>query len=538
MNGLDRYEIVRPLGRGGMGTVDLARDTVLDRLVAVKRLRAGFDDDEMRHRFAREARILAALQHPNVISVFDYFERDGDPCLVMEYLEGETLRSVIAESRPWTLGRKLEVMGHVAAGLESVHRAGIIHRDVKPANLMLTRDGTVKLLDFGVAKTSGTVLTSPRMQVGSPNYMSPEQIRGEPLDARSDVFALTAVLFELVAFVPPFPGDVPQALGGILHGQPARLSTLADDVPERLERLVERGLAKDREARIGTAAAFGRELAAIRDDLAMARTVRVSMPSGSLPLRSETEVVQQIEEPPAGQRWRLAIAAAVLAIGLAGAYAVLVSWPRESTPEPRSSAPSGPENPTAHPGPVQPSSGPAGVPGEGKTRPQGSGKRPETPNPGSVKPETPSSPQAPDPGAPSVNPEPPKSSAAPSSSAPSEVAPTPNPTVDQSEIREVLAAYQAAHNERQVPAIKSLYPNLSQADTVTLTRSFLDYVDYRYELSDIVVQTRGDTALASAQCTRRFTPLNGEPRIVTGRADFSLRRIGGAWVIATIVGDR
>jgi ketosteroid isomerase-like protein len=155
-----------------------------------------------------------------------------------------------------------------------------------------------------------------------------------------------------------------------------------------------------------------------------------------------------------------------------------------------------------------------------------------------VKPETPSSPQAPDPGAPSVNPEPPKSSAAPSSSAPSEVAPTPNPTVDQSEIREVLAAYQAAHNERQVPAIKSLYPNLSQADTVTLTRSFLDYVDYRYELSDIVVQTRGDTALASAQCTRRFTPLNGEPRIVTGRADFSLRRIGGAWVIATIVGDR
>jgi hypothetical protein len=522
---------------------------VLDRLVAMKRLRTGFDDEAVRLRFAREARILAALQHPNVVNVFDYFEHECDPFLVMEFLEGETLRAVIAERRPWSLARKLEVVGHVCAGLDCVHRAGIIHRDVKPANLMLTRDGNVKLLDFGVAKAAGTVLTLPRMQLGSPNYMSPEQIRGEAIDARSDIFALTTVLYELVAFKPPFPGDVPQAFNGILHADPARLGESVPDVPASLERLILRGLAKDREHRIGSAAQLGRDLALVRGELGGATTLRVPGDGAFVAAAPDESVRDRVgsllhadDEPPAHSgRRQLTVGAIAIVCGLAFLLLVAGLWPRgAATP----TAPGRGQEGTL--GQDRPRTGPdddkgSGQPKPSDVRPTGtfrSDKRKpaiQTPtilNPAASRGNGPREPETDPPPVnhPAGTPQPGDPPAAPAV-----ISSQPESQSDDRQIREVLSALERAHNERKAQDIKSLYPALSHSEVVTLERTFLDYVTYAFTISGETIQTKGDLARVSCRMTRSYTRHQGDSRNVTASGVISLRKVNDAWEITDIV---
>src|SRR6201994_2288841 len=210
-----RYELIRPLGHGAMATVDLAHDVELDRPVALKRLAENFArDEELRRRFVREARLAARLSHPNVVRVFDVGEDEGRPFIAMEYVEGETLAELIARRGRLPAGEAGTLGTQLCAGLAASHAAGLVHRDVKPQNLLLGTDGVLKLGDFGIAVGhEGTRLTLAGTVLGTVGYLAPEQARGEQVTAAADIYALGAVLYELLTGEPSRNAGSLTALG-------------------------------------------------------------------------------------------------------------------------------------------------------------------------------------------------------------------------------------------------------------------------------------------------------------------------------------
>jgi CheY-like chemotaxis protein len=243
---IGRYEIVQPLGEGGMGAVFLARDPSLGRLVAIKLIREGADDPERRERFAREARSAAQLAHPSIVTIYDIGEHGGQPYMAMEFVPGETLAAVIARGEDRPLASKLNVIDHLCAGLAHAHRAGIVHRDVKPANVMITPEGSVKILDFGIARLSESHVTRTGMVLGTLNYMAPEQLSGERADNRTDIFALGAVCYELLSHKQAFPGTVRDGLlKRILLSAPTPLQQLCPQLDKELVSAVEQALDKE-----------------------------------------------------------------------------------------------------------------------------------------------------------------------------------------------------------------------------------------------------------------------------------------------------
>ena len=250
---LGPYEIVSFVGAGGMGEVYRARDPRLGRTVAVKVLTPALPLDADRlERFEREARAAAALSHSNVLAVFDIGTHEGAPYLVSELLEGESLRGVLARGTPGT-ARAVEIAIQVARGLAAAHDKGIVHRDLKPENLFVTRDGTVKILDFGLAKLAhpppdgrDSALTRTGAVMGTAGYMAPEQVRGQPADERADVFALGAVLYEMLGGRRAFAGENQAVIfSAVLHEEPPPLLSLRTQLPLGLARIVERCLRKD-----------------------------------------------------------------------------------------------------------------------------------------------------------------------------------------------------------------------------------------------------------------------------------------------------
>jgi len=281
---INHYKITSPLGAGGMGEVYLAEDTRLGRRVALKFLPALFTQDK-RHlrRFEREARAVAALSHPNVCVIHEVVETgEGRHCIVMEYVEGVTLRERIAERR-MNVSEALDAAIQVASALSAAHTAGIVHRDIKPENIMLRRDGYVKILDFGLAKLTEKesdlpggegetrvmeLKTLPGVVMGTVAYMSPEQARGLPVDARTDVWSLGVVLYEMVAGQQPFEGATPtDVIISIAGREPEPLSGCAPEVPIRLERILKKALEKEREERYQTADELLIDLKSLRHDL-------------------------------------------------------------------------------------------------------------------------------------------------------------------------------------------------------------------------------------------------------------------------------
>jgi eukaryotic-like serine/threonine-protein kinase len=255
----DRYRLVRRVATGGMGAVWEAEDTVLHRPVAVKVLAEGLAEDAAAaERFRREARAAAGLSHPNVAGVFDYGEDGRAQFLVMELIDGETLADRIRRTGPLTPEEAAAIAAEVADALGAAHEAGLVHRDVKPGNIMLTRRGDVKVMDFGIAAAQwASRLTASGTTIGTAAYISPEQAAGDHVTPASDIYSLGVVLYEMLAGRPPFQGGSPVAVASAhINGTPPPLRDVAPAAPKDLAAACEQALAKDPAARPHSAAAF------------------------------------------------------------------------------------------------------------------------------------------------------------------------------------------------------------------------------------------------------------------------------------------
>jgi len=374
-----KYEIAEQVGVGGFGVVHKAWDPYIQRWVALKVCNTR--EEEATQRFFREAQLAGALQHPNITLIYDFGIEDGTPFFVQEFLSGQDLDELLERSRP-TLEGCLGILMQVCAGLDFAHSRGIVHRDIKPANIRVLEDGTVKIMDFGIAKSLQTDsrLTQTGVALGTAGYLAPEQLSGKPIDARTDLFSLAVMAYELITGQRPFVGNnLSNVIYKILNAEPAPPAQLNADCPPRLERAVLRALSKDPAKRFASVREFAQELKAIqvelgrrtpsgrvhtttavvREELARlleaptgertAATQLSARPLDHLPTTAEPA-------PPARRRWPWLVAAATLAGAAAGwwyldsrgetpAAASLLAHP---TPVPQATAPP----PTAAPTPV------------------------------------------------------------------------------------------------------------------------------------------------------------------------------------------
>ena len=322
------YRLLQRLGVGGMGDVYLAEDPRLDRKIALKMLREEFTQDQQRvMRFMQEAKTTSALDHPNIVTIFDIGEADGRHYMATEYVNGQTLREHMTAPEP--VAAVLEIGIQIAAALEAAHQAGIVHRDIKPENVIVRPDGLVKILDFGIAKliekdpastsqacdqdavvnrtlsldeyaTNPDPLlnppapmiesTRPGLILGTVSYMSPEQVRGQPIDARSDIFSLGVLLYEMVAGNPPFSGETQaDRIAAILDREPAPLNESRRDVPPELEEIVSKALRKDREIRYQSAGEVLADLRNLKGELEFKEKLKHS---GELGRRDTMQVIK------------------------------------------------------------------------------------------------------------------------------------------------------------------------------------------------------------------------------------------------------
>jgi serine/threonine protein kinase len=265
---------VERIGKGAMGVVYAAMDEHLGRRVAVKLMLADFEEEpELRERFYREARITGQLAHRNIVTLFDLGEDKGRPFIVMELLDGLPLSDYLGTAAASSMDVKMDLMMQLCDGLQNAHQAGVIHRDVKPSNMFVLKDGTLKVLDFGVARLAASSLTASGMLLGTPEYMAPEQARGQKMDARSDVFSAAGVSYFMLTGRPPFGSrDLRKVLQAIINDPPAPLSD--DDAPEGLRRVLMKALAKAPEDRYQQCAEMRDEIGQVRRSNAGA-TIRI-----------------------------------------------------------------------------------------------------------------------------------------------------------------------------------------------------------------------------------------------------------------------
>lgn len=347
----DRYELGEVIGRGGMAEVRRGRDSRLGRIVALKMLRVDHASDAtFQARFRREAQSAASLNHRNIVAVYDtgedYIDGHRIPYIVMEYVEGQTLREMLQEQERFTPERSIEILVATLDALEYSHRAGIVHRDIKPGNIMITNGGEVKVTDFGIARSladTGMALTQTAAVVGTAQYISPEQARGEQADARSDLYASGCVLYELLTGRPPFIGEslVSVAVSHVRE-MPTPPSALDPNITPELDAIVMKSLAKDRLHRYQSAyemrtdlerAAAGLPVAAAADTSAATQLIANAAPAtvaaGAMPLDDDTPYPDELDdeeddEQRKGFSWWAVVLGALAVLAIAGLIGYLV----------------------------------------------------------------------------------------------------------------------------------------------------------------------------------------------------------------------
>jgi eukaryotic-like serine/threonine-protein kinase len=270
---LGRFEIEAEIGRGAMGVVYRGRDTKINRLVAIKTIslieQDREEEREFRERFFLEAQAAGGLSHPGIVTIFDVGEEPDSrvPYIVMEYVSGRPLSKILGtiENRRLPLGPALQVVQEIAEALHYAHQCGVIHRDIKPANILVTREGHAKIADFGIAKMSASQMTLPGRTLGSPAYMAPEQLAGEPADARSDLFSLGVILYTVLTGHRPFQGNsATTVMSKVAHHDPLPVTVFESDFPPGLNRIVQRAVAKVPAERYQTGAELAADLQQLR----------------------------------------------------------------------------------------------------------------------------------------------------------------------------------------------------------------------------------------------------------------------------------
>jgi serine/threonine protein kinase/TolB-like protein/Tfp pilus assembly protein PilF len=356
---ISHYQVLSLLGAGGMGEVYLADDTSLRRKVALKLLPPAFTrDPERLHRFKQEARSVSALNHPNILTIYEVGVIDETHFIATEFIDGRSLRELL-HGQPLELSEALDIAIQIAAALTAAHEAGIIHRDIKPENVMVRRDGIVKVLDFGLAKLTEPVVTAkvgtetPTLVkmtteagrvLGTPQYMSPEQARGQKADARSDIFSLGVVLYEMLSGQPPFVGESPiEVMAAILNREPAPLNQSVAGPPDELPRIVGKALRKNREERYQTAGALLSDLKRLKEELAFTAQLEragpsirkaVTAPANAVPtaaIKAATST-SNAKTNIGGVKWRKLVSLLALLALIAAAAALLAFyWRTQST---------------------------------------------------------------------------------------------------------------------------------------------------------------------------------------------------------------
>jgi serine/threonine-protein kinase len=565
---IGRYQVVRLIGRGGMGDVYLARDPVLDRDVAVKLISEDVDTPRSRQRLVQEARAAGRLQHPNIVTVFDAGEHEDQPFIAMEYVRGETLGRLIRRRAPMALARRLELIEHACAGLAHAHRAGVVHLDIKPDNLMLDESGVVKVLDFGIARVLKTDLLVTRQLGGTLRYMSPEQVDNRPLDRRSDVFSLGCALFELIAFVPAFVGSTKDIVTQISIGPVPGLLEALPGLEPRLDAITRRAMALDPAERYADLDELRAELAAVRRSLDPAYDPRFK-PPGSIDEDIDGAATRPVSigkgavssaagKRLLGQRRRGLIGAALLITALVGASVFWMLRPREGAPAGANAQTSpGPtavdERPVAVVPPPEPppESLPAPPPESDATprtvardpvsraaAPRAEPERSPVVTPPAA--EEPVQPRQPPPipvdapAAPAsvpvaATPAPPAPAAAPIAEPPPA-----RSRLDHDAVSDALRQYEAAYRALDVNSLLQVYPSLAGDQAEQLRRTFASVTEYEVEIRNPEIEVQVDTAVVRAAVARRLTPRVGNPIANEIQTEFRLRRKGSAWQIAAV----
>ena len=540
---IGKYKIISLVGEGAMGVVYRATDSVLGRTVAVKVMSESIArQQELRDRFLREAQAAGSMQHPNIISIYDLGEIEGHLYIVMEFVEGVDLASLISTRKPLTLQTKIDIIIDVLAGLAYAHKRGIVHRDIKPANIRIAEDGRAKIMDFGVAHLTSSTLTQTGTAIGTPAYMAPEQITGHKTTPATDLFATGAVLYELLTGVQAFAAPTMQSLFfKIVAEPPVPILSLLPGLPAELNRIVNKSLEKNQSDRYPTALEMANDLTQLRATLSNA-----FQPATMSLTATVAQAVAQKHRATKRNRQLAAGGGGLLALAVVAAIwfttsrrnppAIAAAAVAKVTPDSTVAPPVETQKSSPAPAPpiVEPSkSSPPPAPVRAKKSEEPIVRR-SAPTKVAVVPRVVTPPPAAIPAAsPSPQPAPPPPAPPPPAAPPPAAAPSPAPSA--AGVRAVLQDYEHAIEQRDIGAIRRVYPELTSSEQSIWERFFQDARRIRVTFQVRSLEVNGSSAQARLAGSYDYENNEGRPQpTLPVSLNASLKHDGSAWHIVSI----